>query len=124
MNKTKYLNSSRQRKKYFFLFSSDFVTGFELPQMDGLRRFVAELIGTALLLFAGCMGCLTWGPQITPFFGALSFGLVVMMIIQIYGGISGAHLNPAVTIAAVLLRLISIPVSFFFITNSPISKRM
>lgn len=67
--------------------------------------FVAEFVGTALLLFLGCMGCLLniHGIPIPAHFVGISFGLTIMIIIMIFGHISGAHLNPAVTIAAVFL---------------------
>lgn len=85
--------------------------GFELPPMENLSKFVAELIGTALLMFGGCMGGLTWGKEANSFFSALSFGMVVMTLVQAYGAVSGAHFNPAVTVAAVVFKAISFPVS-------------
>lgn len=85
--------------------------GFELAPMENLSKFVAELIGTALLMFGGCMGGLTWGKEANSFFSALSFGMVVMTLVQAYGAVSGAHFNPAVTVAAVVFKAISLPVS-------------
>lgn len=79
--------------------------------MENLKKLIAELIGTALLMFGGCMGGLTWGKETNSFYGALSFGMVVMTLIQCYGAISGAHFNPAVTLAALIFKLISLPVS-------------
>lgn len=81
--------------------------------MQGFKQFIAEIIGTAFLMCGGCMGCLSWGPQEPNILGALSFGMVVMILIQSYGHISGAHFNPAVTVAAVFFRLINIPVCDF-----------
>lgn len=58
---------------------------------------VAEAIGTFALVFAGCgavaAGSLT-GPGI-----AAAFGLAVMTMIYALGHVSGAHFNPAVTVA-------------------------
>lgn len=79
--------------------------------VDIVALFLSELLGTALLIFLGCMGCISWGG--TPNSAlqiCLSFGLVVMIIIQIFGCVSGAHLNPAVTLAAVVYKLLDIKV--------------
>lgn len=93
-------------------------TGFNVTVMEGFSKFMAEVIGTAFLMFGGCMGCVGFKGPAPDFAGAISFGLVVMTVILSYGHISGAHLNPAVTLSAVIFRLISIPVSneliFFF----------
>lgn len=80
--------------------------------VDGIAMFLAELLGTALLIFLGCSGCISWNGQAPPALqSALTFGMVVMLIIQIFGCVSGAHLNPAVTLAAIVYDLISVQVS-------------
>lgn len=79
---------------------------------------LAEIIGTALLVLFGCMGAIHWdGPPAMPT-PQLNFGLTVMFIVHIFGHISYAMINPAVTIAAVVCQLISWQVSlvtFFLI---------
>ena len=50
-----------------------------------LKMSVAELIGTAILVFLGCMGCigsLTTTPSTLQ--GSLAFGLTVLIVIQVY----------------------------------------
>lgn len=80
--------------------------------MEGYQRFIGEMIGTAFLMFGGCMGGLTWNDQApSSLVGAVCFGLVIMITVQCLGHISGTHLNPAVSVAAVVLGQISIPVS-------------
>ncbi|XP_039279286.1 aquaporin AQPAn.G isoform X2 [Nilaparvata lugens] len=66
---------------------------------------VAEVVGTACLLFFGCMSLI--GPSIPPLQPAIAFGLVVATIVQIFGHISGSHLNPTVTLCAVIMRKIN-----------------
>lgn len=68
--------------------------------MRDLNKYLAELVGTFVLVFAG-----TGAIVVNDTFGsvshvgiALTFGLVVMAMIYSIGEISGAHINPAVTI--------------------------
>lgn len=79
--------------------------------VDIIAVFLAELIGTALLMFLGCMSCIPWNGPPSGLQGALSFGLVVMAIITIFGCVSGAHLSPAVTLATVVCETLTIRVS-------------
>ncbi len=69
-----------------------------------MKRYVAEMIGTFALVFAGTGAIVindVSGGVISHIGVALSFGLVVMAMIYTFGDISGAHLNPAVTLGFV-----------------------
>jgi MIP family channel proteins len=72
-----------------------------------IRRSVAELVGTYALVTAGCgaimVDSLTNG-TLTHVGVALTFGLIVMVMIAAVGHISGAHFNPAVTFAFAVTR--------------------
>lgn len=86
-------------------------SGLSVATVDFIARFLAEVLGTGLLLFFGCAGSLAWQNKPADFVGALVFGLVVMMIIQMFGDVSGAHLNPAVSLCALLYKTLSLPVN-------------
>lgn len=70
-----------------------------------MRRYIAELIGTFALVLCGT-GAIVINQQtngtITHAGVAVTFGLIVMAMIYALGNISGAHLNPAVSIAFAL----------------------
>ncbi len=69
--------------------------------MENIKKYVAEGIGTFALVFCGAGSIIVnqeTGGVVTQVGIAITFGLIVMVMIYALGEISGAHLNPAVTI--------------------------
>ncbi len=85
-----------------------------------IRKLLAEFIGTALLVFFGCgaatlmFGRFLLGYNLAGAVGvgvvavALTFGLVLAAICYAFGSVSGAHVNPAVTLGALLAGRIKV----------------
>jgi len=70
------------------------------------RRAGAEAIGVFALVFFGCSAIIAEERTgaLGPVGVALTFGLVIMVMVYATGHLSGAHLNPAVTWAFTLTR--------------------
>ena len=90
--------------------TSVFATGIASPRMqppDLLRRAIAECFATFTLVFAGC-GAIIADTRYDGALGAVgvafAFGLVIMAMIYATGHLSGAHINPGVTVAFTLTR--------------------
>jgi aquaporin Z len=67
------------------------------------RSYGAEGIGTFAVVFAGCGAVAVGVAALGPVGIALSFGLAFAAVALALGPVSGAHLNPAVTVAAALV---------------------
>ena len=66
-----------------------------------MKRLFAEFLGTFILVFAGTGAIVTdhaTGGTLGHVGVSLVFGLVVLAMIHTFGDVSGAHLNPAVTV--------------------------
>ncbi|NYZ73596.1 aquaporin Z [Candidatus Micrarchaeota archaeon] len=64
-----------------------------------LNKYAAELIGTFVLVLIGCGSAVIAGGQIGYLGIALAFGFAVLSMVYAIGGISGCHINPAITVA-------------------------
>ncbi len=70
-----------------------------------MKKYLAEMVGTFVLTFLGCgtavaLGC---GSDTASIVGtAIAFGLAVVAMAYTIGGISGCHINPAITLGVFL----------------------
>jgi len=78
--------------------------------MNNSSKYAAEFIGTFVLTFMGCgsavfLGCAPAGGHLAV---ALAFGLSIVAMAYTIGGVSGCHINPAVSLAMLLNKRLSI----------------
>lgn len=65
------------------------------------KKLIAEMLGTMILVLFGCGSAVLMGAQIGMLGIALAFGLAIVAAAYGLGAISGAHLNPAVSLGMV-----------------------
>ena len=75
--------------------------------MDSIKKYVAEFIGTFVLVFAACgtavaLGCKSSVANCAYFLTALAFGFVIVAMAYSIGNISGCHINPAVSLGVLI----------------------
>ncbi len=71
-----------------------------------MKKYLAEMVGTMVLTLMGCgvavsLGCDNGDPE-TVIGTAIAFGLSVVAMAYTIGGISGCHINPAITLGCLL----------------------
>ena len=73
-----------------------------------MKKMIAEALGTFILVFFGCGSAVLMGAQIGMLGISLAFGLSIVAAAYGLGAISGAHLNPAVSLGMVTSGRMSI----------------
>ena len=78
--------------------------------MKGFRKYLAEFIGTGVLVFVACgvagQVCDVGGAG--HLMTALAFGLVIVAMAYSIGNVSGCHINPAVSLAMLISKKMSV----------------
>ena len=78
-----------------------------------MKKYLAEMRGTMVLVLMGCgtavsLGCNPVGADLSTVVGtAMAFGLSVIAMAYTIGGISGCHINPAITLGVFLSKRMS-----------------
>jgi len=78
------------------------------PETMAGRNYVAELVGTYILVFFGSTSvtiasAINAGPM-GLLIVSLAHALALALVVYMFGGVSGAHVNPAITIAQLVYR--------------------
>jgi aquaporin Z len=79
------------------------------------KKYVAEGIGTFILVIGGVGTAVIAGDKVGNLGVALAFGLSLLLLVYTIGPISGCHVNPAVTLGQMLLGRISPVTSAFYV---------
>ena len=73
-----------------------------------MRKYVCEFIGTAVLVLFGCGSAAVAGGALGTLGIALAFGLSIVAMAYVIGNISGCHINPAVSLAMLISKKMSV----------------
>ena len=68
-------------------------------QVGAPKKYAAEFLGTMVLVLLGCGSAVLAGSAIGFVGISLAFGLAVVAMVYTIGGISGCHINPAISLA-------------------------
>ena len=71
-----------------------------------MKKYISEFIGTCVLVLFGCGTAVVTGGNIVA--TALAFGLSIVAMAYVIGNVSGCHVNPAVSLAVLLNKGMSL----------------
>ena len=80
-----------------------------------MKKYIAELIGTATLVLFGCGSAAIAGSTLGTLGIALAFGLSIVAMAYVIGNISGCHINPAVSLAMLINKKMSVKDFAFYV---------
>ncbi|MDR0767325.1 MAG: MIP family channel protein [Methanosarcinales archaeon] len=75
--------------------------------MDSAKKYLAECIGTMVLVLFGCGSAAIAGHVLGTLGIAMAFGLSIVAMAYVIGNISGCHINPAVSLGMLIDKRIS-----------------
>ncbi len=85
------------------------------PEINATKKYVAELIGTMVLVLMGCGSAVIASFYIGNVGIAFAFGLAVLGMVYAIGSISGCHINPAISISMLVAGKLSVKDTAFYV---------
>lgn len=88
-----------------------------------MKKYLAEMVGTFVLTLLGCGTAvsLACGSDTASIVGtAMAFGLSVIAMAYTIGGISGCHINPAITLGCILTKRMDVKDGAFYMVSQTI----
>jgi aquaporin Z len=90
-------------------------------EISASKKYIAELIGTMVLVLMGCGSAVIAGTNFAGLGGngtvgiSLAFGLAVLVMVYAIGSISGCHINPAISISMLVAGKLSVKDTAFYV---------
>ena len=78
-----------------------------------MKKYISEFIGTCVLALFGCGTAVLTAGSIVP--TALAFGLSIVAMAYVIGNISGCHINPAVSLAMLINKKMTVKEFCFYV---------
>lgn len=92
------------------------------PQITPMKKYLAEMIGTMVLVLIGCGSAVMVSLAANylnyniGYIGvALAFGIAVLAMVYTIGGVSGCHINPAISISMLIAGKLSVKDTVFYV---------
>ncbi len=80
-----------------------------------MKKYICEFIGTLVLVLFGCGSAAIAGGALGTLGIALAFGLSIVAMAYVIGNVSGCHINPAVSLAMLINKKMSIKDFCFYV---------
>ena len=80
-----------------------------------MKKYLCEFIGTAVLVLFGCGSAAIAGGILGTLGIALAFGLSIVAMAYVIGNISGCHINPAVSLAMLINKKMTVKEFCFYV---------
>ena len=80
-----------------------------------MKKYICEFIGTLVLVLFGCGSAAIAGSALGTLGIALAFGLSIVAMAYVIGNISGCHINPAVSLAMLINKKMTLKDFFFYV---------